>query len=130
MQAAKSGHPPGYTCTMSLHIVLPGLLWPSSPHHPPALQSLKTPALSRLAGCGSTNTTTYSETPAEADGTGAMANADPKLASVRLTELPDIATLRIDMDQQKLAALGLTQSAANNTLVSRSADTAPIDPSP
>jgi multidrug efflux pump len=46
----------------------------------------------------------------------AMANADPKLASVRLTELPDIATLRIDMDQQKLAALGLTQSAANNTL--------------
>lgn len=54
MQAMKSGRPAGYTCTMSLHIVLPGLLWPSSPHHPPALQSLKTPALSRLAGCGST----------------------------------------------------------------------------
>ncbi|MCL6305207.1 efflux RND transporter permease subunit, partial [Streptococcus agalactiae] len=32
-----------------------------------------------------------------------MANADPKLASVRLTELPDIATLRIDADAQKLA---------------------------
>jgi len=46
----------------------------------------------------------------------AMANADPMLASVRLTELPDIATLRIDMDQQKLSALGLTQSNANSTL--------------
>ena len=46
----------------------------------------------------------------------AMANADPMLASVRLTELPDIATLRVDMDQQKLSALGLTQSNANSTL--------------
>ena len=46
----------------------------------------------------------------------AAANADPALASVRLTELPDIATLRVDMDQQKLAALGLTQSNANSTL--------------
>ncbi len=46
----------------------------------------------------------------------AMANADPVLASVRLTELPDIATLRVDMDQQKLSALGLTQSNANATL--------------
>ena len=46
----------------------------------------------------------------------ALANGDSKLASVRLTELPDIATLRVDMDQQKLAALGLTQSAANGTL--------------
>ncbi|RZL58287.1 MAG: efflux RND transporter permease subunit [Sphingomonas sp.] len=46
----------------------------------------------------------------------AMANADSMLASVRLTELPDIATLRVDMDQQKLSALGLTQSNANGTL--------------
>ena len=46
----------------------------------------------------------------------AAANADPMLASVRLTELPDIATLRVDMDQQKLSALGLTQTAANSTL--------------
>ncbi len=46
----------------------------------------------------------------------AAANADPMLASVRLTELPDIATLRVDMDQQKLAALGLTQTNANGTL--------------
>ena len=46
----------------------------------------------------------------------AAANADPMLASVRLTELPDIATLRVDMDQQKLSALGLTQIAANSTL--------------
>ncbi|MCU6454779.1 efflux RND transporter permease subunit [Sphingomonas sp. A2-49] len=46
----------------------------------------------------------------------AAANADPELASVRLTELPDIATLRVDMDQQKLTALGLTQTNANSTL--------------
>ncbi|MFS0773619.1 efflux RND transporter permease subunit [Sphingomonas sp. 1P08PE] len=46
----------------------------------------------------------------------AAANADPMLASVRLTELPDIATLQVDMDQQKLATLGLTQSNANSTL--------------
>ncbi len=46
----------------------------------------------------------------------AKANADPMLASVRLTELPDIATLRVDLDQQKLAALGLTQQQVNSTL--------------
>ncbi|WP_210356876.1 multidrug efflux RND transporter permease subunit [Sphingomonas beigongshangi] len=46
----------------------------------------------------------------------AAANADPTLRSVRLTELPDIATLQVNMDNQKLAALGLTQSQANSTL--------------
>jgi multidrug efflux pump len=46
----------------------------------------------------------------------AAANADPALASVRLSELPDIATLQVDLDQQKLAALGLNQSTVNSTL--------------
>ncbi|HEU0044354.1 efflux RND transporter permease subunit [Sphingomonas sp.] len=46
----------------------------------------------------------------------AAANADPTLASVRLSELPDIATLKLDVDQAELAALGLTQSDVNNTL--------------
>jgi len=46
----------------------------------------------------------------------AAANADPSLSSVRLTELPDIATLQVDIDQQKLAALGLTQANVNSTL--------------
>ncbi|MBI0473989.1 efflux RND transporter permease subunit [Sphingomonas sp. MA1305] len=46
----------------------------------------------------------------------AAANADPTMTSVRLTELPDIATLQVNMDNQKLAALGLTQSQANSTL--------------
>ncbi len=46
----------------------------------------------------------------------AAANADPMLTSVRLSELPDIATLQVDMDQQKLAALGLTQANVNSTL--------------
>jgi multidrug efflux pump len=44
------------------------------------------------------------------------ARADPQLASIRLTELPDVATLKVDTDPQKLAALGLTQAAVNSTL--------------
>ncbi|MES2337524.1 MAG: multidrug efflux RND transporter permease subunit [Pseudomonadota bacterium] len=44
------------------------------------------------------------------------ANADPMLTAVRLSDLPDIATLRIDVDQAKLSALGLTQADVNNTL--------------
>lgn len=46
----------------------------------------------------------------------ALASADPELGSVRLSELPDIGTLQVDMDQQKLAALGLNQSDVNATL--------------
>ena len=46
----------------------------------------------------------------------AAANADPSLTAVRLSELPDIATLKVDVDQAELAALGLTQTDVNNTL--------------
>ncbi|MCD2324640.1 efflux RND transporter permease subunit [Sphingomonas sp. IC-56] len=46
----------------------------------------------------------------------ALANADPMLAQVRLSDLPDVATLKVDVDQQKLAALGLAQGDVNNTL--------------
>ena len=46
----------------------------------------------------------------------AAANNDPLLAAVRLSELPDIATLEIDIDQQKLTALGLSQGDVNTTL--------------
>ncbi|NLS27540.1 Multidrug efflux pump subunit AcrB [Sphingomonas sp. S2M10] len=46
----------------------------------------------------------------------AAANADPELAQVRLTDLPDVATLKVDLDQQKLATLGLNQSDVNATL--------------
>lgn len=46
----------------------------------------------------------------------AMANADPMLASVRLSELPDVATLKVDFDQEKLATLGLSQADVNTTL--------------
>ena len=45
-----------------------------------------------------------------------MAMGDPTFVGVRLTELPDVPTLRVDADQQKLATLGLTQSAVNTTL--------------
>jgi multidrug efflux pump len=46
----------------------------------------------------------------------AMASDDPVLASVRLTELPDVATLRVDFDQEKLSTLGLSQADVNATL--------------
>ncbi|MEP9401269.1 efflux RND transporter permease subunit [Sphingomonas sp. VNH70] len=46
----------------------------------------------------------------------AAASADPMLTGVRLTELPDIATLNVDIDQQRLSTLGLTQGDVNNTL--------------
>jgi multidrug efflux pump len=46
----------------------------------------------------------------------AAANADPDLAQVRLSDLPDVATLKVDIDQQKLAALGISQGDVNSTL--------------
>jgi multidrug efflux pump len=44
------------------------------------------------------------------------ANSNPKLTSVRISDLPDVATYKIDVNQQKLAALGLNQNDINNTL--------------
>jgi len=46
----------------------------------------------------------------------AQASKDPILASVRLSELPDVATLKVDVDQEKVTALGLTPADVNNTL--------------
>ena len=46
----------------------------------------------------------------------AAAKADPALSAVRLTELPEVATLKVDVDQQKLAVLGLDQDDVNSTL--------------
>ena len=45
-----------------------------------------------------------------------LAQNDPRLTGVRPSELPETPTLRIDVDQQKLAVLGLSQSDVNNTL--------------
>ena len=44
------------------------------------------------------------------------AQADPQLTGVRLSDLPDNPTLRVDIDQQRLAALGLSQGDVNTTL--------------
>jgi multidrug efflux pump len=44
------------------------------------------------------------------------ANASPNLAQVRLSDLPDLATLKVDIDPQRLAAYGLSQDAVNSTL--------------
>src|SRR4051794_1048768 len=46
----------------------------------------------------------------------AAATADPKLASVRLSELPDVASLKVNLDEQRVAALGLNAADVNNTL--------------
>ncbi|WP_120717263.1 multidrug efflux RND transporter permease subunit [Tsuneonella amylolytica] len=44
------------------------------------------------------------------------ANQDPRLTGVRLSDLPDLATLKVDIDPQRLAAYGLTQDAVNSTI--------------
>src|SRR5579884_1007992 len=46
----------------------------------------------------------------------AAANADPNLAQVRLSQLPDTATLQVNVDQQTLAALGISTGDVNSTL--------------
>ena len=46
----------------------------------------------------------------------AAATADPTLAQVRPSELPDVASLNVELNQQRLAALGLNASDVNNTL--------------
>jgi len=46
----------------------------------------------------------------------AAATANPKLTSVRLSELPDVASLKVNIDQQRVATLGLTASDVNSTL--------------
>jgi multidrug efflux pump len=44
------------------------------------------------------------------------ASSDPKLASVRPTELPDVASLKVNIDEQRVASLGLNAGDVNNTL--------------
>jgi len=44
------------------------------------------------------------------------ANADANLSQVRLSQLPDTATLKVNVDQQALASLGIASDDVNNTL--------------
>jgi len=46
----------------------------------------------------------------------AEATADPVLEQVRLAELPDVASLKINVDQQRLASFGLSPADVNSTL--------------
>jgi multidrug efflux pump len=46
----------------------------------------------------------------------AAANRDPKLAQVRAATLVDSPQLRVEIDEAKLAVLGLTETDVNNTL--------------
>ena len=46
----------------------------------------------------------------------AQARNDPVLANVRLNGLDDVPTLAVDIDQEKVGALGLTQSQVDSTL--------------
>ncbi|HEU4810413.1 MAG TPA: efflux RND transporter permease subunit [Sphingomicrobium sp.] len=45
-----------------------------------------------------------------------MAESDPLLEQVRLSEFPDVATLKVDIDQDKLASFGLNTGDVNSTL--------------
>jgi multidrug efflux pump len=45
-----------------------------------------------------------------------QAQADSRLTSVRPSELPDVASLKVDINQQRLAALGLNSGDVNNTI--------------
>ena len=46
----------------------------------------------------------------------ANASSDPLLEQVRLSELPDVSSLKVNVDQQRLAALGLNSADVNSTL--------------
>ena len=46
----------------------------------------------------------------------ASANSNPKLTGVRISDLPDVATYKIDVEPQKLTAMGLNQTDVSNTL--------------
>jgi multidrug efflux pump len=46
----------------------------------------------------------------------AMAQSDPMLAQVRLSTLPDVASLQVDLNQDQLSALSLNTNDVNNTL--------------
>ena len=45
-----------------------------------------------------------------------QAMEDPHFVGVRASELPDVPTVHVDIDQQKLAVLGLSQGDVNTTL--------------
>ena len=45
-----------------------------------------------------------------------MAQSEPSLQQVRLSELPDVSTLKVDMNQERISALGLSTGDVNNTL--------------
>jgi multidrug efflux pump len=46
----------------------------------------------------------------------AAATADPRLTGVRLSDLPDVATLDIDIDTQRITAYGLNPGEVNSAL--------------
>jgi multidrug efflux pump len=53
---------------------------------------------------------------AERDKLIAEASADPKLSAVRQNGLEDVATLSVDIDQEKVGALGVSQADVDSTL--------------
>jgi multidrug efflux pump len=45
-----------------------------------------------------------------------MAQTEPTLQQVRLSELPDVSTLKVDFNQERISALGLSAADVNNTI--------------
>ena len=45
-----------------------------------------------------------------------LAQTEPTLQQVRLSELPDVSTLKVDFNQERISALGLSTADVNNTI--------------
>jgi multidrug efflux pump len=45
-----------------------------------------------------------------------MAQTEPTLQQVRLSELPDVSTLKVDFNQERISALGLSTADVNSTI--------------
>ncbi|MDT7933523.1 MAG: multidrug efflux RND transporter permease subunit [Sphingomonadaceae bacterium] len=63
-----------------------------------------------------TGNLSYSEFKRRLETLIARAAADPKLSSVRANRLPDVPTMQVTFDDQKLGALGLSPGDVNTTL--------------
>lgn len=85
------------------------------PLAPPAIRGLGQSSgfTFELLNTGGLDRTTFEE---ERDKLIAEANKDPKLSQVRAATLVDAPQLRVDIDEAKLAVLGLTESDVTNAL--------------
>src|SRR5438067_1649869 len=85
--------------------------------------ALVPPAIRGLGAAGgftmeiqNTSGMTHDQFQAARDRLLGLAAADPQLTQVRPSELPDVASLHVDMDEARIAALGVDAGEVNTTL--------------